>query len=193
MRLLDTAVLPVLQWGLETVPATQSVGKPWAAMQRKCAGRMISTRRMPEEPDETFFRRRERQISAAIRDHASGKWSELQVFCFFTIQGHMVRLAPSHWAAHAMQWRSLEWCSRLAGPLPASHRGHVGRRPEGRGQPHLHSRVITQAGRNFNEVPAIVAGLGCLTGAVMARTWRELAQSRNAFRLFARSPTFRKH
>lgn len=94
MRLLDATVLPILHWGLETVPATQSVGRPLAAMQRKCVVRMISIRRLPDEPKETFFRRRERQISAVIRDHAWGKWNELHVLSFFSMQGHMFRLTP---------------------------------------------------------------------------------------------------
>lgn len=84
-----------------------------------------------------------------------------------------------------MQWRSPEWCRRLAGPLLANHRGQAGRRPDDRGQPHLYSRVITQAWRAVKEAPAILAGLACLTVADMAHTWRELAQNWNEFRFFA--------
>lgn len=191
VQLMDAIILPTLMWGLESLVLTNVEGRRLDALQRTMVGRVLRLPQRPRETADSFFRRRERCISATVRKMCRAKWSQLQRYRHFCFLGHVARLDPdTHLASLVLHWRSDRWWESYRDTLPAKTGGQEGRRAACMSTPGAAERAVREA---FDRVCRQAPHLRHAAVAVLEAwpvDWRLLAQDRKAWREFSRWACF---
>lgn len=199
MALLDAVILPTLLWGLETIHLSKMERKRIVAIQRVVVHRVLRLPQRPRETLEEFVRRRERSCTTTIRKCARGDWGKIQRYRVFTFAGHVARLGPSiHLAAAVLDWGSDRWWSVYKTTLPMKTRGQPGRRAARQGRPGGQEVFFSEAPEVLRTDQDMKHQIYALHGRDSAallspHDWRQLAQSRESWRLFSRWACFHRH
>lgn len=147
VKLMDSVLLiPTILWGLETARLPKTQKRRINAFQRQVMARMLLIAHRASETLEDFLRRRERVVTASLKNHRRGIWGHIQQYRFITFHGHVARLQPTyHMSTQALMWRGSRWWQAYRHTLPPRTGGRIGRRAAAGSRPML------------NEIPLIDA------------------------------------
>lgn len=194
-QLLEGVVLPSLLWGMESLSLTRPQRDKLSTIQRVMLGRMLHLFQRPREARDAFFRRRERCISAAIKQHCRAEWGRLQRFRFLTFAGHIQRTTDEHDVRRIVTWRDSRWWETYRSSLPAKRGGQRGRRPANKSLPCRQEVGIHNTLQNLRtracwpNIRDALMNAGITDPEIMH--WKDMATIRGAWRAFARWAAFK--
>ena len=135
-RTLNRCILPILEYRCTRWSYQETLAEDIDRVQRKMFSILAKVPRQAGENDDTYFRRRRRQVSVTCKTH--GLWSIRFAERICKWDAHLCRPANRNsWAAKLLQWQGREWlairrarftsgtCTRLqpGTPCPRWHDG----------------------------------------------------------------------
>ena len=91
------------------MPLTVAARAQLSSCQRMMIGKCIFLKRLQGEDLTTYYIRRHRYVKTVMKDQECTAWGALQLFSFFSLAGHIARMAPARWALRACAWRDMRW------------------------------------------------------------------------------------
>ena len=135
-RTLNRCILPILEYRCSRWSYQETLAEDIDRVQRKMFSILAKVPRQAGKNDDTYFRRRRRQVSVTCKTH--GLWSIRFAERICKWDAHLCRPANRNsWAAKLLQWQGREWlairrarftsgtCTRLqpGTPCPRWHDG----------------------------------------------------------------------